>query len=345
MSQSDRAERALSADDSLPPVEPPSAGFILQLFVVPGMIVLIIVMVWLMFNWLARPEADPESYVRALGRDNEARWQAANNLANALTSERSKGQQTLATDAGLVRRLSRILEGEIDAGSMEDKSITFRTYLCRAVGEFSVPDGLPVLLKAANTSRNENEVWVRLAALEAIALLVENVRAVDPAHPLDNAQFDETLLKAADDDDSRVRTRAAVGLGVVGSPELLARLRQMLADGYPDVRYGAATRLAVRADATAQEVLVEMLDPDQRAGIDVEKEEASRDQKRASILINALRAAQQLSAANRTADLDPLKRAIEKLLSAKIGAEIRVEATAVLRDLSARALPAETPGK
>jgi hypothetical protein len=36
----------------LPPVEAPSAGFLLQLFFIPMVIVTIIVSIWAMFSWL-----------------------------------------------------------------------------------------------------------------------------------------------------------------------------------------------------------------------------------------------------------------------------------------------------
>ena len=49
----DVAGSAGSVDDNLPPVSPPTAGFLMQLFIVPMVIVVIIVMVCLMFNWLA----------------------------------------------------------------------------------------------------------------------------------------------------------------------------------------------------------------------------------------------------------------------------------------------------
>ena len=45
-------------DSALPEVQPPSAGFIVQLFVVPAVIVLIIVAVYVLFGRLASGEAD-----------------------------------------------------------------------------------------------------------------------------------------------------------------------------------------------------------------------------------------------------------------------------------------------
>jgi hypothetical protein len=42
-------------EPSLPPVEPPSARLIAQLFLIPGLVVAVLVgVVWLFFGWLAR---------------------------------------------------------------------------------------------------------------------------------------------------------------------------------------------------------------------------------------------------------------------------------------------------
>ena len=76
-------------DHGLPPVEPPSARFILQLFVVPAVIVTIIVLVWLLFNWLAQMGSDPTKYVAALRSNSKARWQAAASLADVLNDVRN----------------------------------------------------------------------------------------------------------------------------------------------------------------------------------------------------------------------------------------------------------------
>ena len=55
-----------AGDDLLPPVEPPSAGFIIQLFVIPALIVVLIVAVWLAFNWLVRTASSPEDVIQGL---------------------------------------------------------------------------------------------------------------------------------------------------------------------------------------------------------------------------------------------------------------------------------------
>ena len=77
-----------AGDDLLPPVEPPSAGFIIQLFVVPALIVLVIVAVWLTFTWLVR-RTTPEAIVQGLEHGpSVARWQRASELADMLRNER-----------------------------------------------------------------------------------------------------------------------------------------------------------------------------------------------------------------------------------------------------------------
>ena len=48
--------------DDLPAVQPPSARFIVQLFVVPGLIVAAIVAVWLLWNWLAPADVAFDGY-------------------------------------------------------------------------------------------------------------------------------------------------------------------------------------------------------------------------------------------------------------------------------------------
>jgi hypothetical protein len=329
----------LSPDDALPPVEPPSAGFIVQLFVVPGIIVVVVVMIWLLFNYLAQMGNDRDAFVRALARNNEARWQAAFNLANSLRAERGSNSPKLTADTKLAKQLADILDSEIDAGSMDEKPLTLRIYLCRALGEFRVTDGLPTLLKAANTQRDDREADVRRAALEGIAILAANFEP-QAKQFADNAELSEVLASAATDSDLRTRTAAAVALGVIGSEAFQAKLRSMLEDSSPDVRYNAATRLAHLGDSASVGTLVEMLDPDELAGVETEKQQDMRPFKRALITINALRAAAQLSETNRSADLGALAAALDKLLAAKPAGEIRVEATRVERVLRDR--PAAT---
>ncbi|MGI9429998.1 MAG: hypothetical protein ACR2NM_15155, partial [Bythopirellula sp.] len=138
----------VTADELLPPVEPPSAGFIIQLFVVPAVIVLAVVLLWLLVTTLAtQGDQDPTKIVAALRSSNQARWQKADELANMLRLE--KRYPELKRNAELASQLAVLLDEEVTAGLDDKNSISLRYYLCRVLGEFYVDDGLEVLLKTA----------------------------------------------------------------------------------------------------------------------------------------------------------------------------------------------------
>ena len=341
----DDSPSTLSADDSLPRIEPPTAGFILQLFVVPAIIVVVIVMVWVMFNWLAQMGSDPHEYLVQIEKQNANSWIAAHNLAQELRTK-----PALKRNAAVARDLGRMLEKTLDAGHMSDDDIRLRVFLCRALGEFHVADGMPALLKAATVERQPPEVDVRRSALEALALLTSNVdeaksqastTAVSAAL-IDRDKLLATLLAAAGDGDARVREPAAYALGVAGGERAVAGLEKLLGDTSANVRFNAATGLARQGRASASEVLVEMLDLKELQGVREEDGPQAQDFKRALIAINALRAARQLAQMNRQADLAALEAAIEQLLAADISAEfaqpqfeaeIRAQAQAALKEM------------
>ncbi|HEX4143436.1 MAG TPA: HEAT repeat domain-containing protein [Pirellulales bacterium] len=333
MSQSPYPSEPDVPGDVLPPVEPPSAGFILQLFVVPGIIVVIIVMVWMLFHWVVRTGSDPHEYVLAMQRENDNSWQAAVNLANALRTPGTEGTE-LRQNAKMAGELAAMLASQIEAGSMKEQALELRYFLCKALGEFEIPTGLDALVKAAGTHRSDEETEVRLAALQAIAVLAENVARIHPGESLATPEVERVLLEASSDADPRVRSTAALTAGVVGGEELSARLVAMLGDSNPDVRYNAAIRLAAQGDARAADVLAEMLDPDESAGVDLEKIAELRPYKRALIVTNALAAGEQLLAKNPAADLSPVRRQLERLLASNPDKAQRVQATELLEKLA-----------
>lgn len=300
---------SLSADDALPPVEPPSAAFIVQLFVVPAVIVVAIVGTWTMFHWLAHVGGDdPTRYVEAMRRDTPARWQAAVSLADSLRTPGSESK----SNRELARELGRLLDTEIDEASQHENDLKLRVYLAKCLGEFTVPDAVDVLLKAATTQRHEDEVEVRWAAVCSLAVMADGCDDLTAAAP----EVVPTLLKLTSDDETVVRSAAAFALGVVGDEESLSRLTFLLNDAYPDVRYNAATGLCRHGVASdlLLEVLSEMLDPEETAGIIVEEDVAStREAKRWLIVSNGMRAAEQLVAANSEVDVTALVVALERL--------------------------------
>jgi HEAT repeat protein len=322
--------RTVTQDDSLPPVEPPSAAFLVQLFLVPAIIVAIIVFVWLAFHWLAQLGNDPEGYVKTLRRNNEGRWQAALNLANDL---RGPGGERLKGDAALAGDLGDILADEIASGRPAgggfagEQAQTLCVYLCRALGEFAVPEAAGPLVAAAKPGP---DMQTPRAAVEALSVLASNLAAAGREFAEPEAVV-AAVGDAAASDDGPLRSAAAFTLGVLGGDASRGRLGQLLADASPDVRANAALGLARqgRADAAVFGVLEEML-----GGADVEAapgDEAAqaRRYKRALVVVNALKGVGMLVDATREAPPANIVALVTGLASDPIP-DVRTSATALL---------------
>ena len=77
-------EPRFELNEELPPVKPPSAGFIVQLFLIPALIVAAVVGVWALFGKMAAGEQDWRELVDEIKNTNEhRRWRGANGLATA----------------------------------------------------------------------------------------------------------------------------------------------------------------------------------------------------------------------------------------------------------------------
>lgn len=320
----------LSSAERLPPVEPPSAGFIVQLFVIPALIVLIMFLVGAGIKLLVEHDTNPRTYVEQLRRNSAARFQAAHDLADVL---RNPANEKLKSDADLAGDLAAILDKEIDAANMDDDPIKLRTYLCHALGEFRVPGVLPVLVKASRTERDAREAPVRFAALKSLAVWLT---AAEPSQAERESQLMPALLAASRDERPLLRSTAAFALGAADTPDAGSRLQRMLSDGSPDVRYNAATMLAKHGDERAVGVLGEMLDPRQTQALATEDDTDARQYKRDLILVNGLRAAKELAEKNDGAELAPLAAAVEKLTAPELPKGIRVQAQEVLLELNQR---------
>lgn len=321
-------ENTASPDDQLPPVEPPSAGFIVQLFVIPALIVLIMFVLGAGVKWLVDRDNNPQAYVDALRRNNDARWQAAHDLADVLRNPRNA---KLKDDAPLAESLAAILNKEIDDGGLEEKPIELRVYLCHLLGEFHAPAVLDVLVKAAQTERDPAEATVRFAAMKGLAVWLDGSSHESAAV---ERKLMPVILAASRDEQPLLRSTAAFALGAANTPQAHQRLERMLVDSYPDVRYNAATMLARRGDGAAADVLAEMLDERQVVALGKEIEGDSRQYKRDLILVNALRATKDLAQKNGAADLGALSKAVERLTAPELPSGIRVQAEEVLIELN-----------
>jgi hypothetical protein len=301
-------------EELLPPVEQPSARFIIQLFVVPALIVMLIVAVWLAFNWLVRStEQGPQQLIQGIEQGpNVARWQRARELADLLQDKRyPEFRQSHESAIELARMLNR----EIDQADMADEDIAFRKYLVRALGEFDVTDGTDVLLKAAKANRNPADQKVRDAAIQAIAVRVYNLSKLDPPVQLETAELEPTLLELAADTDPVIRFQTAYALGHIGTPAAIKQLEAMVDDPDAGTRYNAAVALAHRGNIKSIDTLAEMLDMNEQAGVRDEKEEG-KPFKRTVLIVSAIDAAHALAQQSPKANLKPIVSALEQIASA-----------------------------
>jgi HEAT repeat protein len=324
---SDESRRGRVPDDALPPVEPPSAAFLVQLFVVPLSIVACGLFVVWGFYWLAQMGNDPESYVRALRRNNEGRWQVALNFANDL---RGPGGAALKNDAGLARDLAGILDDEVASGRpaggghAAEQSRTLCGYLCRALGEFSVPEAAPPLVaRAADTA----DPQTAQAAVEALALLAANLTAAGRSFD-DPATVAKAVREASQSDVRPLRSSAAFALGVIGGADGVARLEQLVDDADDDVRYNAAIGLARQGRAAAWPPLEEMLAlPDVVPAEGDQKARAER-YRRAMVVVNALKAVGLLVDDTKQPPPEAVTNRIAALVSDPVS-DVRASATAL----------------
>jgi hypothetical protein len=320
-----RAGNRPTADDMLPPVEPPSAGFLVQLFLVPGVIVAIIVGVWLTFHWLAHLGNDPQAYLRTLRRDNEGRWQAALNFANDL---RGPGGAELKANAELATEVGNVLNDEVAKGRTSEQSQQLKLYLCRALGEFAVPEAVPPLVaRAADLS----DLETARAAVEALAVLLSNLNAAGTT-PADLQQVTAAMVAASQSDDRRLRGSAAFALGIVGGEAAASQLVLLQADASDDVRYNAATALARLGRDEAYETLAEMLAlEDIEAGPDEQSQ--SERYKRALVVVNALKAVALLVDATGNEPPGGIVSRVEALRSDPVS-DVKAAATAVAEKIN-----------
>ncbi len=321
------SNQPINPDDSLPPVEPPSAAFLVQLFLVPGVIVAIIVCVWLAFHWLAHLGNDPQAYVRTLRRANEGRWQAALNLANDLRGPTGSG---LKADVKLASELGSILDDEVGSGRTGEQSETLRLYLCRALGEFTVPEAAPALVRRVNA--NDDDLTTQ-AAIEAIAVLATNLQIAGRSFE-NRDDVVAAVLAATTSANSRVRDACGFTLGVLGGERSIDGLLRLVGDPSADVRSNAALGLARLGHPDAYDTLSEML-----ALEDVYLDEKTPDDKmqserykRALVVVNALRGITMLIDATNESPPTGVIKKIEELQQDAV-AEVRSSAKAVIKKI------------
>ena len=169
----------------LPPVEAPTGSFILQLFLIPLVIVTMVVLLWLMFSWMAHMGRDnPQAIVQQLRAGSMRAVGSGPMNWPSCSAARTPSTMSCAATPKICGELDQAA-GERPAaqggrGRPEDKrkrleeiQLKRRMFLCRAIGSFRIPDGVPVLLAVhpgAGAQRSG-----RATGLEGIATLAKSV--------------------------------------------------------------------------------------------------------------------------------------------------------------------------
>ena len=107
---------------ALPDVQPPQAGFLVQLFLIPMVIVAAIICVWLLFNVISQSES-PTELVRGLRKMDSSSWQKAYTLSNLLRTPNSK---ELKNDPELAAELVSILDSPLDVEVADPNLVKLR---------------------------------------------------------------------------------------------------------------------------------------------------------------------------------------------------------------------------
>lgn len=310
--------------DNLPPVEPPSTTFLMQLFVVPLTIVGVIVVVIMLINWLINQGSKPQELVDDLRKLNTGSWQKALTVANLLTDRR---HDELRSDPKMAQQLATILDDQLKEGNQSPDRLKLRVYLCLALGVFEVDEGLPELIRAAKLENQPADLEVRKTALEAITrragISDEKRNALRENTDLREAI---TLAAVARSDDpnlaplyAQLRERAAYLLGVLGGDSAQEQLAGLLADSEASVRFNAATGLARAGDRRSIPRLLDMIHyAEQPATEGMSKNDAEiLIYEQTAVVGNGIRAATQMAQKHSPDQLPELRDALQELLSDK----------------------------
>jgi uncharacterized membrane protein len=311
----DESSTTLSeADTALPEIRPPNAGFILQLFLIPMMIVSVIICVWLLFNFISRGET-PTELVRGLQKMNNASWQKAYTLSSLLRAPASE----LKNDEELAQELIAVLETKLTEETADANQVKLRIFVCKCLGEFEIDLGLSALLNAVQQTDNGNDLVIALTAVESVAVLMSNLDESVLSENYD--RIVETLLVASNEQAEnldhalrvqQLRSAAGFALGVAGGDKAIQRLVSMLDDAHPNTRFNAAIGLARYGKLESTAVLLEMLDSENTAITNGEPE-GSHAFKRSVVITNAIRAVVSLSEFHQAAELSDLIDAMRNL--------------------------------
>jgi len=336
-------QRTDDLPEDLPPVQPPSAGFIMQLFLVPGLIVAAVIAVWALFGKLSSSEQDWRQLVAEVRSNNEhRRWRGATGLAQMLRSDVELGESgnQLSTNPQIAKELATLLMELLKEPAQDEELTSQQSFLARTLGWLdSLDDSLPALLLATDA---KYEVIVRSDALRSIALIAG--RAKDSDKSLNRPEVTERLLEVSQDSDPLIRQVCAFTLGLIPGESVDQRLRVMAEDRDPNTRINAAMAMSRRGMPEAFDALLALLktanepvNPATMEGdTEVEKKIRARSQENMNqvVLGNALTALRDLAQAITDEQRQQAIALCKPLSEDASNIKIRIEAGTTLKALS-----------
>lgn len=247
-----------SLPEELPPVEPPSASFIMQLFLVPAIIVAAVIGIWALFGQLSASEQDWRQLVTELSSNNEhRRWRGANGLAQMLRAdiELKEDGQNLAGNQQIASEMTELMSELLADTARTETQIKQQVFVVTALSWLDVYDTtLPVLIAA--TQPDQEEI-VRAEALRSFAIIAE--RASVRGTPIDRDDVIDCLTSASQDSAPLVRQVAAYAMAYVPGNVTEQRLRVMLEDGDSATRVNAAIAFVRRKNTAGVDVFLQAL--------------------------------------------------------------------------------------
>ena len=322
----------------LPPVEAPSAGFVVQLFVIPAAVVVVVIIVWLLFGKLAGGERDAMEYVRQL-RLPQANWRSAFELASLIQND-----PAIASDPKLLGELTDLFSHELDRAEdpkhAEDPRLP--QYLALTMGAFrtleahtqsgQVVDPIDPLSRALGPKFDKT---IRIAAAVSLAKQAARLEG-----QLDDPRAVKALGQMATDENPQIRQIALYALGFFGGTEAEQILRDRIrSDEDRFTRYNAAVALGRRGDPAAEPTLREMLstvDLDKVVRVDPETREqnssAARQNSIETIQLEALDALRSSLGKSSPQLARALRPDVEKLNKSGL-VSVRNQATELLHAL------------
>ncbi|WP_010584268.1 HEAT repeat domain-containing protein [Schlesneria paludicola] len=327
--------------DDLPPVQPPSAGFILQLFVFPALIVMAVVAVWWMFGWIAAGEQDWRKLLQELQSQNlHIRNRSMYGLAQVLDQDSRRGDQgqNLRANREITQGLTDQLIIELRKNSSSKEGVAIQEYLTRALGMLDPLDiTAPALQMAMEPQR---DLDIRKSAVVSLSFIAG--RALERQQPLSNPESIDALIQLSSDPLPILRQSSAFALGLFHSPAATHQLEVLLGDGDEKTRVNAAIGLARQKSTAGFAVIREALhqpvgEPAAQnasaTGTTSEGDRLRLEGEQFLVVKNVLKAVKELAGKLDDSQRQELTPLLESLSSKHPEIRIRVDATDALQTM------------